>query len=73
MTDKIQLMRELQSDMTQADFADMLGVTQPYLSMIYAGTREPGIAVVKGLLREFPEQRDTITGVFFSEIITEKG
>ena len=72
MTDKIRLLRELQGNMSQVDFADMLGISQSYLSMIYAGQRGAGSMVAQGLVRSFPERRPEIVGVFFGITITEE-
>jgi transcriptional regulator with XRE-family HTH domain len=46
--------RELRGfDMSQADFAQRIGVTQAYLSMIEHGKREIGGAVLLKISREF--------------------
>lgn len=62
--DKLDFLRELQGDMTQTQFADVLGVTQSYLSRIYLGKREAGRDVIANLLRAFPDQKDQIVALF---------
>ena len=51
--------RELRGyDMTQADFADRIGVSQGYLSALENGDKEPGAAVLLSIREEFGKSVD---------------
>jgi len=51
--------RELRGfDMTQADFASRIGVTQGYLSALENGEKEPGAAVLLAIRQEFGKSVD---------------
>jgi transcriptional regulator with XRE-family HTH domain len=51
--------RELRGfDMTQADFARRIGVTQGYLSALESGEKEPGSAVLLAIRQEFGKSVD---------------
>jgi len=51
--------RELRGfDMTQADFADRIGVSQGYLSALENGNKEPGAAVLLAIRKEFGKSVD---------------
>ena len=51
--------RELRGfDMTQADFAHRIGVTQGYLSALENGEKEPGSAVLLAIRQEFGKSVD---------------
>lgn len=51
--------RELRGfDMTQADFAERIGVSQGYLSALENGEKEPGAAVLLAIRREFGKSVD---------------
>ena len=51
--------RELRGfDMTQAQFARHIGVTQSYLSALEHGEKEPGSAVLLAISREFGKSVD---------------
>ena len=51
--------RELRGyDMTQADFADRIGVSQGYLSALENGEKEPGAAVLLSIRKEFGKSID---------------
>lgn len=51
--------RELRGfDMTQADFAARIGVTQSHLSALEHGAKEPGSAVLLAISREFGKSVD---------------
>lgn len=43
---------------TQQEFAQRLGVTQGYYSLVSQGKQPPGLKLVTGLIREFPELRE---------------
>jgi len=50
--------------MTQAEFADRIGVAQSYLSALERGEKEPGAAVLLTISREFQRSVDwLLTGV----------
>lgn len=50
-----EVLRRHQGSLTQTEYADLLGITQGYLSLIYSGARNPGMDVQRGFLRAFPE------------------
>jgi transcriptional regulator with XRE-family HTH domain len=51
--------RELRGfDMTQADFANRIGVSQGYLSALESGEKEPGAAVLLAIRTEFGKSVD---------------
>jgi len=56
----VDLVRELQGSDSQVRFAARLGMEQSELSRFLRGGRRGGRALIEGLLREFPEQRDAI-------------
>ena len=43
---------------TQREFAQRLGVTQGHYSMVSQGKQAPGLKLVVGLIREFPEFKE---------------
>lgn len=62
----IELMRQLQGDESQEQFAARIGVHQTTVSLIYRGERQPGRRVVIRLMRAFPERADEIRLSFFA-------
>ena len=51
--------RELRGfEMTQAEFANRIGVAQSYLSALERGEKEPGAAVLLAIGREFAKSVD---------------
>ena len=63
---EIAYLRELQGNRSQADFAELLGISQPMLSMVYQGSRRLNRFAIVRLIEMFPEQQDTIIAVFLS-------
>ena len=59
-----ELIRGLQGDMNQGEYAELLGISRPFLNLILNGHREPGLLVMRGLLRAFPDNRDEIVEAF---------
>jgi len=57
--------RELRGfDVTQAEFANRIGVAQSYLSALERGEKEPGAAVLLTISREFRKSVDwLLTGI----------
>lgn len=47
--DVVKLMRKVQGDRTQRDFAVELGISQQYLCDIYKGAKDPGDTVLTAL------------------------
>lgn len=39
---------------TDAEYARVIGISQPQLSLIYSGARQPGMSVMQRLARTFP-------------------
>lgn len=62
----VELMRELQGDESQERFAARIGVHQTMVSAIYRGEKRPGLRVVAGLLRAFPERASEIKELFLA-------
>lgn len=63
----IELLRELQGDESQVQFARRLGIDQPELSKILRGERRPARRTIVGLLRAFPARRDEIIAALMAE------
>jgi len=61
-----ELMRQLQGDESQEQFAERIGVHQTLISKIYAGEVRPGAKVVLGLERAYPGRADEIKALFFA-------
>ncbi len=49
------VLRKYQGSRTQMQYAELLGITQGHLSLIYSGGRNAGLDVQRGFLRAFPE------------------
>jgi len=61
----VDLMKELQGEQTQEEFAALIGATQAMVSAILLGKRGIGRKTVQGLMRAFPERSDEIQSLFF--------
>jgi predicted transcriptional regulator len=61
----VDLMKELQGEQTQEEFAALIGATQAMVSAILLGKRGIGRKTVQGLMRAFPERSDVIQSLFF--------
>lgn len=46
---------ELQADRTDAEFADLLGVSRPHWHHIRSGKRQPSYTILKRAIAHFPE------------------
>jgi hypothetical protein len=55
--DVVELLKSLQGDRTNVEFALLLGVHNSYLSKVYAGEIPVGKKLVQGLIRLCPEMR----------------
>jgi len=66
------LIRGLQGALNQGEYAELLGISRPFLNLILNGRREPGILAMRGLLRAFPDNRDEIVEAFELGIIAER-
>jgi len=56
--DVVGLLREKQSELgieLQQDFAALLGISHPHLSLLYSGKRQPGAKVIMAMLRLWPD------------------
>ncbi|MGI6377441.1 MAG: hypothetical protein GXY68_04510 [Chloroflexi bacterium] len=62
----VELMHELQGRKPVALWAQELGINRSTLNKIYRGKRGPGRAVVRALVRRYPERRDEILSLFLS-------
>lgn len=60
----IELLRELQGERSQEQFASDLGVARSTIAMIYLGHRRPGRQFLEGLIQAFPTRREEILSVF---------
>jgi predicted transcriptional regulator len=51
----IELLKKRQSDRTQKELAEELGISQQFLCDMYAGVRDPGVKVLEslGMYREW--------------------
>jgi len=67
-----ELIRSLQGDLNQGEYAEKLGISRSFLSLILNGHREPGLLVMRGLLRAFPDNRDKIIEAFELGAIAER-
>ena len=59
-----ELIRSLQGDLNQGEYAELLGISRPFLNLILNGHREPGMLAMRGLLRAFPEHESEIVAAF---------
>jgi len=51
----ISAMKRIQGKRSAADMAAYIGITLTMLNYIYAGSRKPGVRVLRALLRAYPE------------------
>lgn len=58
--DLIERLHELQGDMSQVEFAAILGIGTGTLSMVYARQRFPGRYVLGNILKAFPETKEDV-------------
>ncbi len=63
--DAIELLKRCQGQMSQAEFAELIGISQSHLSMIYSGQRSASEPVMLKLAKAFPEIRDEVLCLFF--------
>jgi hypothetical protein len=63
---QVELLRSLQGDRSQSEFAEMIGICQSLLSMIYSGKRSVGKRAITCMMRLFPDRHDEIIRVFLS-------
>ena len=56
----IELFRQLQGELNQGEYAELLGISRPFINLILNGRREPGMLALRGLLRAFPERESEI-------------
>jgi len=54
------ILRKVQGDGTQKELAERLGVTEAYISYLYAGRREPGGKLLSNLLAAAPQYAEEI-------------
>lgn len=66
----VQKTQKLQGDMTDEEFARLLGVSQPYWSMLKSGERKPGLKFIAGVKRVFGEELGEDIDIFLSSHIT---
>ena len=67
-----ELIQQLQGELNQGEYAEKLGISRPFLNLILSGHREPGLLVMRGLLRAFPDNRDKIIEAFELGAIAER-
>jgi len=63
----LELLKRNQGELSQAQYATLLGVSQGFLSKVLSGDRLPGLAVLRGFVAAFPEQRTEAWSSFFAE------
>lgn len=51
---------ERNADRNQREYADLLGVSRPFITQISNGDREPGVDILRALSRTFPAAADEI-------------
>jgi transcriptional regulator with XRE-family HTH domain len=61
----LDLLNDLKGAMSQIEFAELLGVSQPTICAILRGRRGIGKKTLKGLLRAFPDRKQDIISNFF--------
>ncbi len=49
------ILRKYQGDLTQNEFARLLGLSSAGISLIYTGQRGVGVDVLRAFLKQFPE------------------
>jgi transcriptional regulator with XRE-family HTH domain len=54
MASLTELLRRYQQGQSDAEYARTLGISAAMLSMIYSGARNPGLSVVRRLIRAYP-------------------
>ena len=64
MNSSTKLIRSLQGSLNQGEYAEDLGISRSFLSLILNGHREPGMLAMRGLLRAFPEREAEIVAAF---------
>lgn len=52
--------RQVECGLNDARFARLIGISHPMWYRLTIGEREPGLRVLQGALRAFPERRDDI-------------
>lgn len=62
-----EMIRRLKGNMTQEQFARLLGLSQRSISGYLMGERKPGAKALQALLTFAPERREEILGVFLAE------
>lgn len=66
MSEAIELMRELQGDMSDREFAKRLGMSRSAVRMVKSGQRNAGARMIRSLVKAFPERSQQITSLFLS-------
>lgn len=61
----IEIMRACQGTLTQGEFAQLLGVSQSAISMIYSGQRRPGHGLIARLGAQYPEHKEELASALF--------
>ena len=65
--DLIEQLRIKQADMSQANFATRLGISDAMLSLVYSGKRQIGTFTARCIVREYPDLRWLVAGYLMEE------
>lgn len=57
------ILRKYQGDLTQNEFARLLGISSAGISLIYTGQRQVGVDVLRAFLQQFPAAAPEVVAV----------
>ena len=62
----VELLRQCQGNLSQTEYAELLNISQPYLSMILNEQRPPTAELMLRLAKCYPEIREQVLGFYFA-------